>query len=579
MKRTIYNGLLRKEHVGQKVTLAGWVSTRRNLGSLLFFDLRDSTGIVQVFTDHPDDFPVIKSEYVVKVVGTVRLKDTPNPVLPTGEVEVVLEELEVLNKAKNPPFIIADKTDALEDTRLALRYLDLRRPCMLEKLKARAKVCKIFREYFDEHDFLEIETPILNLSSPEGARDYLVPSRLRHGAFYALPQSPQLWKQLLMCAGTERYYQVARCFRDEDLRADRQPEFTQLDLEMSFLDQEEILTLMEGFLKRVFKEVAGVDIVTPLPRMKFWDAMDNYGSDKPDTRFGLLLKDISSYMEGVEFNGFEGNPYIKGIVIENEAPNFSRKALDEVNMEMRKFGLKGILSLKVEKDGLGGSFAKFLDEEHASRLIKGLSLKEGDLLLFAASSSRRHIDTALGALRLFYADKLNLIKPNTYDLLWVVDFPMFDKVDGEDRYTAEHHPFTRPKDEDLPYLDTDPEKVLAYAYDIVINGYEAGGGTLRIYDHDIQWKIFRLLGLTEEQVAEKFGWFIDAFSYGAPPHGGLAFGLERLCMILTGTDNIRDVIAFPKNLSAVDPLSHAPQGVDPAQLEDLAILVKEEEDK
>lgn len=579
MKRTIYNGLLRKEHVGQKVTLAGWVSTRRNLGSLLFFDLRDSTGIVQVFTDHPDDFPVIKSEYVVKVVGKVRLKDKPNPLLPTGEVEIVLEELEVLNKAKNPPFIIADKTDALEDTRLAFRYLDLRRPCMLEKLKARAKVCKIFREYFDEHGFLEIETPILNLSSPEGARDYLVPSRLRHGAFYALPQSPQLWKQLLMCAGTERYYQVARCFRDEDLRADRQPEFTQLDLEMSFLDQEEILTLMEGFLKRVFKEVAGVDIVTPLPRMKFWDAMDNYGSDKPDTRFGLLLQDISSYMEGVEFNGFEGNPYIKGIVIENEAANFSRKALDEVNMEMRKFGLKGILSLKVEKDGLGGSFAKFLDEEHASRLIKGLSLKEGDLLLFAASSSRRHIDTALGALRLFYADKLNLIKPNTYNLLWVVDFPMFDKVEGEDRYTAEHHPFTRPKDEDLPYLDSDPEKVLAYAYDIVINGYEAGGGTLRIYDHDIQWKIFRLLGLSEEQVAEKFGWFIDAFSYGAPPHGGLAFGLERLCMILTGTDNIRDVIAFPKNLSAVDPLSHAPQGVDPAQLEDLAILVKEEEEK
>ena len=577
MKRTFYNGMLRKEHVGQEVTLAGWVATRRNLGSLLFFDLRDSTGIVQVFTDHPDDFPDIRSEYVVAVKGVVRAKDKPNPALPTGEVEIVLSELTVLNVAKNPPFIIADKTDALEDTRLGLRYLDLRRPCMLDKLKARAKVCRIFREYFDEKGFLEVETPVLNLSSPEGARDYLVPSRLRHGAFYALPQSPQLWKQLLMCAGVERYYQVAKCFRDEDLRADRQPEFTQLDLEMSFLDQEEILTLMEGFLKRIFKEVAGVEIQTPLRRMKFWDAMDNYGSDKPDTRYGLLLRDLAPYMEGVGFAGFEGTPYIKGIVVEGQAKDFSRKALDEVNLEMRKFGLKGVLTLKYEDGVMGGSFAKFLDEERASKLIEGLGLKNGDLVLFASSDSRRHIDNALGALRTFFANKLGLIKPNTFDLLWVVDFPMFDKVDGEDRYTAEHHPFTRPRDEDLPLLDKDPEEVLAYAYDIVINGYEAGGGTLRIYDHDIQWKIFRLLGLTEEQVAEKFGWFIDAFSYGAPPHGGLAFGLERLVMILTGTDNIRDVIAFPKNLSAVDPLSKAPQKVDPDQLKDLAIQVKEEE--
>ena len=577
MKRTFNNGELRKEHVGQEVTLAGWVATRRNLGSLLFFDLRDSTGIVQVFTDHPDDFPDIRSEYVVAVKGLVRAKDKPNPALPTGEVEVVLTELTVLNKAKNPPFIIADKTDALEDTRLAQRYLDLRRPCMLDKLKARAKICRIFREYFDSKGFLEVETPVLNLSSPEGARDYLVPSRLRHGAFYALPQSPQLWKQLLMVSGVERYYQVAKCFRDEDLRADRQPEFTQLDLEMSFLDQEEILTLMEGFLARIFKEVAGVEIKTPLRRMKFWDAMDNYGSDKPDTRYGYLLRDLSSYLSDVPFEGFKDAPYIKGIVIEGEAKAFSRKALDEVNLEMRKFGLKGILSLKVEGGALTGSFAKFLDEDHAKRLIEGLGLNEGDLLLFASSDSRRHIDTALGALRTFFANKKGLIKPNTYDLLWVVDFPMFDKVDGEDRYTAEHHPFTRPRDEDLPLLDTDPEEVLAYAYDIVINGYEAGGGTLRIYDHDIQWKIFRLLGLTEEQVAEKFGWFIDAFSYGAPPHGGLAFGLERLTMILTGTDNIRDVIAFPKNLSAVDPLSKAPQKVDPDQLKDLAIQIKEEE--
>ena len=577
MERTFFNGNLRKEHVGQEVSLAGWVANRRNLGSLLFIDLRDSTGIVQLTTDHPDDFPDVRNEYVVAIKGVVRLKEVPNPALPTGEVEVVLKEMEVLNKAKNPPFIIADKTDALEDTRLAQRYLDLRRPCMLNKLKARAKICKIFRDYFDEKGFLEVETPILNLSSPEGARDYLVPSRLKHGSFYALPQSPQLWKQLLMVSGFERYYQVAKCFRDEDLRADRQPEFTQLDLEMSFMSQDEVLSLMEGFLYRIFKEIAGVEITLPLRRMKFWDAMDNYGSDKPDTRFGLLLNDLSSYMEGVGFAGFEGNPFIKGIVVPGGAAHISRKVIDEITLEMRKYGLKGVLSLKVENGALAGSFAKFLNEEQGKKLIEGLSMNEGDMLLFASSPSRRHIDNALGALRLFLGRKLDLIDEKRFDLLWVIDFPMFDKVEGEDRYTAEHHPFTRPRDEDLPLLDSDPEAVLAYAYDIVINGYEAGGGTLRIYDHDVQWKIFNLLGLSDEEVGRKFGWFIDAFSYGAPPHGGLAFGLERLTMILTGTDNIRDVIAFPKNLSAVDPLSKAPQGVDQDQLDVLGIALTEEE--
>ena len=577
MERTFFNGNLRKEHVGQEVSLAGWVANRRNLGSLLFIDLRDSTGIIQLTTDHPDDFPDVRNEYVVAIKGVVRLKEVPNPALPTGEVEVVLKEMEVLNKAKNPPFIIADKTDALEDTRLAQRYLDLRRPCMLNKLKARAKICKIFRDYFDEKGFLEVETPILNLSSPEGARDYLVPSRLKHGSFYALPQSPQLWKQLLMVSGFERYYQVAKCFRDEDLRADRQPEFTQLDLEMSFMSQDEVLSLMEGFLYRIFKEIAGVEITLPLRRMKFWDAMDNYGSDKPDTRFGLLLNDLSSYMEGVGFAGFEGNPFIKGIVVPGGAAHISRKVIDEITLEMRKYGLKGVLSLKVENGALAGSFAKFLNEEQGKKLIEGLSMNEGDMLLFASSSSRRHIDNALGALRLFLGRKLDLIDEKRFDLLWVIDFPMFDKVEGEDRYTAEHHPFTRPRDEDLPLLDSDPEAVLAYAYDIVINGYEAGGGTLRIYDHDVQWKIFNLLGLSDEEVGRKFGWFIDAFSYGAPPHGGLAFGLERLTMILTGTDNIRDVIAFPKNLSAVDPLSKAPQGVDQDQLDVLGIAFTEEE--
>ena len=578
MERTMHNGELRLSDVGKEVTLLGWVANRRNLGSLVFIDLRDASGTVQLIAKDPSILPDIRNEYVVEARGVVEKKDVPNPALKTGEIEVTLHSLKVISKANLTPFIIADKTDALEETRLKYRYLDLRRPCLLHNLRVRAEIVRCWHEYFGANGFLEVETPILNLATPEGARDYLVPSRLHHGSFYALPQSPQLWKQLLMIGGVERYYQVAKCFRDEDLRADRQPEFTQLDEEVSFMDQDQILALNEGFLQKVFRELLGVEISLPLRRMPYWEAMDVYGSDKPDTRYGLLIQDLHPLFSDVPFDGFRGVPFIKGIVVPGVAKETSRKVLDELQVEARKFRLKGVLSLKMLDGTLQGSFTKFLSEEKKAALISKLGLKEGDLLLFASSDDRRAIDFGLGALRTLFAKKLGLVKPGTYDLLWVVDFPMFDPIEGQPGvYSAEHHPFTRPRDEDLPFLESDPERVLAYAYDIVINGYECGGGTLRIFDHDTQWKIFNLLGLSDEDVAKKFGWFIDAFQYGVPPHGGMAYGLDRLTMILCGTDNIRDVIAFPKNLQAVDPTSKAPAEVSEDQLDVLGIQLKEEE--
>ena len=578
MERTMHNGELRLSDVGKEVTLLGWVANRRNLGSLVFIDLRDASGTVQLIAKDPSILPDIRNEYVVEARGVVEKKDVPNPALKTGEIEVTLHSLKVISKANLTPFIIADKTDALEETRLKYRYLDLRRPCLLHNLRVRAEIVRCWHEYFGANGFLEVETPILNLATPEGARDYLVPSRLHHGSFYALPQSPQLWKQLLMIGGVERYYQVAKCFRDEDLRADRQPEFTQLDEEVSFMDQDQILALNEGFLQKVFRELLGVEISLPLRRMPYWEAMDVYGSDKPDTRYGLLIQDLHPLLSDVPFDGFRGVPFIKGIVVPGVAKETSRKVLDELQVEARKFRLKGVLSLKMLDATLQGSFTKFLSEEKQAALISELGLKEGDLLLFASSDDRRAIDFGLGALRTLFAKKLGLVKPGTYDLLWVVDFPMFDPIEGQPGvYSAEHHPLTRPRDEDLPFLESDPERVLAYAYDIVINGYECGGGTLRIFDHDTQWKIFNLLGLSDEDVAKKFGWFIDAFQYGVPPHGGMAYGLDRLTMILCGTDNIRDVIAFPKNLQAVDPTSKAPAEVSEDQLDVLGIQLKEEE--
>ncbi len=577
MYRTHNNGELRLTNVNEEVELVGWVSKTRRLGGLTFIDLRDTTGIIQLIVNDNVEIPDVRNEYVINVKGVVRKKDNPNPKLKTGEVEVEVKSISVLSKAITTPFIIADDTDALEDTRLQYRYLDIRRPIVQSRLRTKAQIMKITRDYFDSLGFTEIETPILNLATPEGARDYLVPSRVRNGSFYALPQSPQLFKQLLMIGGMERYYQIARCFRDEDLRADRQPEFTQIDVETSFLSQDEILEMTEKLLKRYFKEILNYDIQLPLRRMKFWDAMDNYGSDKPDTRYDLRLHDVTAIMKKTSFEAFASTPYIKAIVVPNYADKASRKVLDNLISEAKKFKVNGLSAFKYIGGKLESSFLKFMDEDTQNELIETLGLKENDYVLVGAHAERRAVCFALGAIRTKLAKELGLIKDGTYDLLWVIDFPMFDAVDGQPGvYSAEHHPFTRPRDEDLPLLDTDPEAVLAYAYDIVINGYEAGGGTLRIYDHDTQWKIFRLLGLSEEDVAKKFGWFVDAFRYGVPPHGGFALGLDRLTMILTGTDNIRDVIAFPKNLQAGDPMSHAPARVSKEQLDVLGIELRED---
>lgn len=579
MERTHYNGRLGLEEVGQKVTLLGWVHKWRNLGSIMFIDLRDKTGIVQVMvnTDKITDLPNIRNEYVIQVFGEVAKKEVENTKLKTGKIEVIASKIVLINEAQTTPMIIDDNTDALEDTRLKYRYLDLRRPCMQEILHTRAKIVKAVHEYLDAHEFLEVETPILCLSTPEGARDYLVPSRIHKGHFYALPQSPQIYKQLLMVGGIERYYQVARCFRDEDLRADRQPDFTQIDIETSFLDQEEFLTLMEGLIAKIMLDVKGIKIDLPLRRMEYDEAVNVYGSDKPDTRFGMHLVDIKSIFVNSAFEAFKNAKFMKAIVVPGVANVTSRKVIDELNMQAKKFSLHGVTVLKVENNELAGSFIKYLSEEEKVALKATLNYNNNDIIIMAASDNNANVCFGLGSIRSNYAKQLGFIKPDTYDLLWVVHWPLFEYSETEHRYVSNHHPFTRPCDEDLKYLDTDPSKVYAQAYDIVFNGYEAGGGSLRIYDGKVQKKIFEVLGLTDEDIKNKFGFFINAFNYGTPPHGGMAFGLDRLTMILAGTNNIRDVIAFPKNLSAVCPMSNAPQPVDEQQLKDLHIKIADED--
>lgn len=574
MERSCYNNELSLDNVSQKVKLVGWVAKKRNLGSLMFIDLRDRSGIVQLTVNEGVEVPDIRNEYVIYVEGEVAKKEVPNKKLKTGDIEVIVSKIEVLSKAKPTPMIIADETDALEDLRLKYRYLDLRRPCLQNNLIKRAKIVSIAHEYFDKNGFIEVETPCLTLSTPEGARDYIVPSRITHGAFYALPQSPQLFKQLLMIGGMERYYQIARCFRDEDLRQDRQPEFTQIDLEMSFLDQDQILTIMEGFLKKVFKEVINVDIKLPLRRLPYAIAVDKYGSDKPDTRFDLFLED-ANILKDSEFNAYKDAECIKALLIPGVASSTSRKVIDRLNIEVKKFGFGGVGVFKINESGIESSLAKFFKEETLVKFVKNVNAKAGDIILVLAG---RHdqVCFTLGALRSQYARELGLIKPNTYDLLWVVDFPLFEKDIHDGSYKALHHPFTRPTPETAKYLDNDPSKVLSAAYDIVINGYEAGGGSLRIYDQDMQNKIFNILGFSNEDIIRKFGYFVKAFEYGTPPHGGIAFGLERLSMIICGTDNIRDVIAFPKNLRAACPMSSAPQRVDEDQLKDLGIKIENE---
>lgn len=578
MNRTHHNGDLRLENVNEHVELVGWVAKKRNFGQLVFIDLRDRSGICQLVFDESmsEVLQDVRNEYVLSVSGTVLQRKDANPDLKTGEIEVKVEKFEIINKAKTTPLIIADETDALEDTRLQYRYLDLRRPVMQNKLIMRHKITRSMREYLDNNDFIEIETPMLGKSTPEGARDYLVPSRVHPGSFYALPQSPQLYKQLLMIAGFERYYQFARCFRDEDLRADRQTDFTQVDIETSFLSEVEIQTMMEEMMVKLMKEVKGIDIQAPFLRLSYEEAMNRYGSDKPDNRFGYELQDITEIFKNSEFKVFkdciDNGGVIKTIVIDNFS-SITRKEIDKYTELAKKNGAKGLVVLKAQDNELTGSARKFLSEDEVKALYDTLSLKDKDVL-FIVSDQWTKTCNVLGALRNEIGYKLGLKKKDEFSFLWVTDFPMFEWSEEQQRYVACHHPFTQPKEEDIPLLDTDIAKVKANAYDIILNGYELGGGSLRIYDNDLQEKIFEILGMSEEEIHNKFGFFIDAFQYGTPPHGGLAFGLDRIAMILSESDSIRDVIAFPKNANAKCPMSKAPTPVDPAQLEELHIEIK-----
>ena len=579
MKRSMYAGRVREEHVGTHITLKGWVSRRRDLGGLIFIDLRDREGIMQLVIN-PETVSAevmataesIRSEYVLEVIGLVEAREQANPNLPTGAVELKVEAITVLNTAKTTPFEIKDGIEANDDTRLRYRYLDLRRPEMLENLKLRAKVTHSIRNYLDELEFIDVETPFLSKSTPEGARDYLVPSRVNKGHFYALPQSPQITKQLLMNASFDRYYQIVKCFRDEDLRGDRQPEFTQVDLETSFLSDQEIQDITEGLIARVMKETKGIEVTLPFPRMKYDDAMALYGSDKPDTRFEMLLQDLTDLVKGVDFKVFSEAPAVKAIVVKGAADQYSRKDIDKLTEVAKQYGAKGLAWVKYSEGALNGPVAKFLTDL-TSDLTDALQLQEKDLVLFVADTLEV-ANATLGALRVRLAKELDLIDNNQYNFLWVVDWPMFEWSEEEGRYMSAHHPFTLPQAETEHELEGDLSKVRAIAYDIVLNGYELGGGSLRINHKDLQERMFKALGFTAEAANEQFGFLLEAMDYGFPPHGGLALGLDRLVMLLAGEDNIREVIAFPKNNKATDPMTQAPSVVSEKQLEELQLQVE-----
>ena len=584
LKRTDYCGDLRRDDIGRKVTVCGWVQRQRDLGQLIFIDLRDRSGIVQLAFDETTDKEIfekafqIRSEYVLIATGEIRERSSINKEIPTGEIEIVPTELKVLSVSETTPFEILESTNVKEELRLKYRYLDLRRPPVQNAIMFRHKVVKCARDYYDENGFVEIETPIMVKSTPEGARDYLVPSRVHHGKFFALPQSPQLYKQLLMLSGFDRYMQVARCFRDEDLRADRQPEFTQIDLEMSFVNEDDVMTMNEGFIKYVFKKTLDIDIPTPFERMPYKVAMERFGSDKPDTRFGLELCDLSDLLTGCEFKVFasalEGGS-VRAIKVENAADKLTRKVIDKLTEFVKDYGAKGLAFTRFTADGVASSFEKFLSEAEVEAIHTRLDAKENDVILIVADPKDKVVFAALGALRCEIAKRLDLIDPNKFNFLWVCDFPLFEYSEEEDRYVAMHHPFTHPRIEDIDRLETEPESVLARAYDMVLNGCEIGGGSIRINDPSMQQRMFKALGFTDEDAQERFGFLIDAFKYGAPPHGGMAYGLDRLVMLMLGCESIRDVIAFPKVANSGELMSGAPDFVEQKQLTELSISVTE----
>ena len=582
MKRSMYAGRVREEHIGQEITLKGWVARRRDLGGLIFIDLRDREGIMQLVIN-PEKVSAgvmaiaesLRSEFVIEVTGQVAAREQANDKLATGAVELNVMALTVLNTAKTTPFEIKDGIEANDDTRLRYRYLDLRRPEMLENLKLRAKVTHSIRNYLDELEFIDVETPFLSKSTPEGARDYLVPSRVNKGHFYALPQSPQITKQLLMNAGFDRYYQIVKCFRDEDLRGDRQPEFTQVDLETSFLTEQEIQDITEGLIARVMKETKGIEVTLPFPRMKYDDAMALYGSDKPDTRFEMLLQDLTAVVKDVDFKVFSEAPAVKAIVVKGAADNYSRKDIDKMTEVAKQYGAKGLAWIKVVDGELNGPVAKFLTSIQGD-LTSALGLEDKDLVLFVADTLEV-ANATLGALRGRIAKELGLIDNDKFNFLWVVDWPMFEWSEEEGRYMSAHHPFTLPQAETAHELEGELAKVRAIAYDIVLNGYELGGGSLRINQKELQERMFKALGFSAEEANDQFGFLLEAMDYGFPPHGGLAIGLDRFVMLLAGEDNIREVIAFPKNNKATDPMTQAPSTVALKQLEELNLQVEQDE--
>ena len=581
--RTLYCGQVSNETIGQTVTLKGWVQKRRDLGGVIFIDLRDREGFVQVVFNpavSKEAWAIAdkcRSEYVIEVTGEViaRAPEAVNPKIVTGGVEVMISDITILNKAKTPPFPIEDDQQTSDEVRMRYRYLDLRRPKMTQNIILRNQVTRAIRTYLDSNDFLDIETPYLGKSTPEGARDYLVPSRVHPGHFYALPQSPQIFKQLLMNAGFDRYYQIVRCFRDEDLRGDRQPEFTQVDMETSFLSAEEIQTLTEGMIAKVMKDVKGMEVTLPFPRMTYDEAMNRYGSDKPDTRFDMELVDISDVVKDIDFKVFQmalqNGGVVKALNAKGAADKYSRKDMDNLGQFAGQYGAKGLAWLKVEADGLKGPIAKFLGDA-TEKIVAATNAEVGDLLMFGADSFDI-VCASLGAVRLKLGKELGLIDESKFNFLWVVDWPQFEYDKEEGRYVSAHHPFTLPRESDIPLLATDPSKVHAQAYDIVLNGYELGGGSLRIYQKEVQEQMFEALGFSRREMQEQFGFLLDALDYGFPPHGGIALGLDRFVMLLAGEDNIREVIAFPKNGRAVDPMSQAPSTVSPLQLFELNIDV------